>query len=125
MLRINIDEMQGIVILEPDGQLSESDFTSAAKIIDPYIDNDGKLQGIIVHAKSFPGWDCFSAMLAHLSFIKNHHNTVSRLAFATDSPVAGFAERVAPYFVNAKVKHFLYSEITLARKWIIAHDEYG
>ena len=38
MLKVNLSEVEGIAILEPDGELSESDFKTAAEIIDPYIE---------------------------------------------------------------------------------------
>ena len=37
MLHVEIDSIRGIAILSPDGELSASDFTSAANIIDPYL----------------------------------------------------------------------------------------
>ena len=54
-VKIELDEVEGIAILEPDGELSESDFISASKIIDPYIESVGELRGIIIHVQSFPG----------------------------------------------------------------------
>ena len=66
MLTVNLNEIKGIAILEPDGKLSENDFKSAAKIIDPYIKKSGKLNGIIIHVKSFPGWESFSALMTPL-----------------------------------------------------------
>jgi len=46
MLSVEIDEVNGIAILEPDGPLSKGDFELAAKIIDPYINKTGQLNGL-------------------------------------------------------------------------------
>ena len=119
MLTVNLDEMKGIAILEPDGKLSENDFINAAGIIDPYIEKSGKLNGIIIHVKSFPGWDSFSALIKHLKFIKEHHKMVSHVALVTDSPIGGFAEHVASHFVNAEIKSFPFDEFENAEKWIL------
>ncbi|MBL4881879.1 MAG: STAS/SEC14 domain-containing protein [Oleispira sp.] len=119
MLKVEIDEVEGIAILEPDGKLSESDFISAAKIIDPCIERIGKLRGIIVHVQSFPGWDSFSALIAHLKFVKNHHEKISRIAFATDSPIGSFAENVAKHFISAEIKSFEFSELEAAKNWML------
>ena len=119
MLKVDLDEAEGIAILEPDGELSESDFNSAAKIIDPYLENFGELKGIIIHVKSFPGWDSFSSLIAHLKFVREHHRKVSRIAFATDSPIGSFAESIARHFVNAEIKNFDFSELETSRKWIL------
>ena len=122
MLTVNLNEIEGIAVLEPDSELSEADFISASKIIDPYIEKFGKLNGIIIHVKSFPGWDSFSALIKHLKFIKEHHKKVSHVAFATDSPIGGLAEHVASHFVSAKIKSFTFSELEKAKKWV-AGDE--
>ena len=122
MLKVDLDAEEGIAILEPDGDLSESDFNSAAKIIDPYLENFGELKGIIIHVETFPRWDSFSALVAHLKFVREHHKKVSRIAFATDSPIGDFAENIANHFVNAEVKNFDFSELEASRKWILDNE---
>jgi hypothetical protein len=117
MLSVKIDEVHGIALLEPDGALSQSDFESAAKIIDPYIEKSGRLHGLIIHTKSFPGWDSFAALSSHLRFVKDHHKKISRVAFSTDSMVGNFAEAVASHFVNAEIKVFAYQDFEEARNW--------
>ena len=119
MLTVNLDEIDGIAILEPDGELSETDFISASKIIDPYIEKSGKLNGIIIHVKSFPGWDSFSALLTHLSFVKDHHKKVAHVAFVTDSPLGKLAENVANHFISAQIKSYPFSEMETAKEWIM------
>lgn len=55
MLSVEIDEVNGLAILEPDGPLTKGDFESAAKVIDPYIENTDQFNGIIIHTESFQG----------------------------------------------------------------------
>jgi hypothetical protein len=119
MLRVDLSEVDGIAILAPDGQLSESDFISAAQIIDPYIEKFGKLKGVLIHVKSFPGWDSLSALVTHLKFVRSHHEKVSRVAFVTDSPIGSVAENFASHFINAEIKKFTFGEIEAARRWIL------
>jgi len=118
MLSVNIDEVNGIALLEPSGALSESDFKSAAKVIDPWIEKNSRLNGIIIHVESFPGWDSFSAMSSHLKFVKEHHTKISRVAFSTDSVLGKFAESIGSHFVNAEIKVFSFQELELAKAWI-------
>ncbi len=118
MLSVKIDEDKGIAILEPDGPLSQADFDSAAKIIDPYIEKTGQLHGLIIHTKGFPGWDSFAALSSHLRFVKNHHQKIARVAFSTDSVIGNLAEAVASHFVNAEIKVFSYQEFEQARNWV-------
>ncbi len=118
MLNINLDENNSIAILTPEGELTEDDFKHATEIIDPYIKKSGKLKGIIIHVKSFPGWDSFSSLLSHLKFIKEHHRLVSYVAFVTDSPVGALAENIAGHFVSAEIKSFSFDMLEKAVDWI-------
>lgn len=122
MLSTKIDETNGIAILEPDGPLSKNDFQSAGTIIDSFIEKAGRLNGLIIHTKSFPGWDSFAALFSHLTFVKNHHKKVSYVALVTDSVFSNLAETVGSHFVNAKIKSFPFQEIKKAKSWIISNS---
>ena len=118
MLKVNFIESEGIAILEPDGELSESDFITAAKTIDPYIEKVGKLNGLIIYARSFPGWDSFASFITHMKFVKEHHKKVSRIAFVTNSQMGSIAENIASHFVSAEIKSFAFNELEASKKWI-------
>lgn len=123
MLKVNFNENHSIAILEPIDELSENDFIAASRIIDPYIEKSGILTGLIIYTKEFPKWDSFSALLKHLTFIKEHHKKISHVAFVTDSFVGEVAENVASHFIKAKIKNFDFSEMEKAKKWIL-NDNY-
>ena len=120
MLSVEIDEVNGLAILEPDGPLTKGDFESAAKVIDPYIENTDQFNGIIIHTESFPGWNSFAALASHLRFVKEHHKKISRVAISTNSVIGNFSEAVASHFVNAEIKLFSYQELEQAKDWIIS-----
>ena len=120
MLSVEIDEVNGLAILEPDGPLTKGDFESAAKVIDPYIENTDQFNGIIIHTESFPGWDSFAALASHLRFVKEHHKKISRVAISTNSVIGNFSEAVASHFMNAEIKLFSYQELEQAKDWIIS-----
>lgn len=120
MLSVEIDEVNGLAILEPDGPLTKADFESAAKVIDPYVENTDQFNGIIIHTESFPGWDSFAALASHLRFVKEHHKKISRVAISTNSVIGNFSEAVASHFVNAEIKLFSYQELEQAKDWIIS-----
>ncbi len=117
MLGVKIDAEKGIATLCPDGPLSKEDFIEAAALIDPYLEKTARLTGLLIHTESFPGWDSFAALSSHLSFVKEHHKKIARVAFATDSMIGNFAEIVASHFVNAEIKLFPYQELEQAREW--------
>lgn len=118
MLSVEIDEVNDIAILEPDGPLSKDDFVQAARIIDPYIEDNGQLKGLIIHTESFPGWESFTALSSHLKFVKEHHAKISRVALSTDSALGNFAESIASHFVNAEIKLFSYQDFVQAKNWV-------
>ncbi len=117
MLSVEIDKKKDIAILEPDGPLSKDDFIHAAKVIDPYIEKTGQFNGLLIHTKSFPGWESFAGLSSHLKFVQEHHKKVSRVALSTDSVIGNFAEAIAGHFVNAEIKLFSYQELEQARNW--------
>jgi hypothetical protein len=119
MLNITFDKEFPIVTLEPEGALSQSDFETATKIIDPFIKIHGKLKGIIIETESFPGWKDFSALIEHLTFIRNHHKKVKRIAFVTNSVAGTLSEHITSHFVSAEVKSFPYGQHKEARDWIL------
>jgi len=122
MLKINLDKENKILKLKPDGALSQQDFQSVATIVDPFIDEFKKLNGIIIYTKSFPGWDSFSALIKHLQFVSDHHKKISSVAFVTDSIIGDLAEKIATHFINASVRHFDFNDLDNAKEWIIENS---
>ncbi len=119
MLNVELDKVAGIATLRPDGALSENDFESAYRIIDPYIEKSGKLRGLIISTKTFPGWESFGSIIKHFKFVKEHHKKVSHVALVTDSVLGDFAEKIAEHFVSAEIKHFAFDELSSAQSWIL------
>ena len=119
MINTVLDTTTKIVTLQPHGSLKKEDFDNAVKIIDPFITENGKLNGLIIYTESFPGWKDFSAFNRHLLFIKNHHKEIKKIAFVTDSSIGDFAEVISSHFVNATVKNFDYEALNEAKEWIL------
>ncbi|MEH6576756.1 MAG: STAS/SEC14 domain-containing protein [Amphritea sp.] len=119
MLNVELDEATGIATLTPDGTLSVNDFLTASVVIDPYIEKSGRLRGLIINTREFPGWESFGALIKHFKFVKEHHNKVSHVAIVTDSVLGDFAEKVVEHFVAAEIKHFAFGELSKAHSWIL------
>ena len=122
MLTTTLNEQDRIAILEPDGPLSTADFQAASAMIDPFIEKTGDLRGLIIYTESFPGWDSFKALHSHMTFVKEHHRKIPRVAFVTDSVISNLAETIATHFVSADIKSFHYQDLDKARSWILAED---
>jgi len=67
MLDVELDEVNGIATLSPNGALSEKDFESASSLIDPYIEKYGSLKGLIIKTKTFPGWESLGSLIVTAS----------------------------------------------------------
>lgn len=118
MIESNLDTTHSILYVRPKSALSASDFQQLAKTVDPFIEDNGALAGLIIETPSFPGWDSLAGMVAHFRFVHDHHKLIRKIALVTDSPVAGIAERLASHFIAAEIKHFPAGELRPAEVWI-------
>lgn len=118
MLDIQLNNLTATATLIPCGALSEDDFKTATQTIDAFIAEYGKLRGIIIHSKDFPGWDSFGALIDHLKFIKDHHEMVTHIALVTDSMFGDLGEMIASHFISAQIKHFVFNDLSHAQDWI-------
>ena len=111
---------KGIVLIRPQGPIEAGDFESVAKVVDPYIEQNGKLRGVLIEAASFPGWDSFAALVSHLRFVRDHHRLITKIAAVSDSAILSIAPHIAKHFVNAEFRHFQANERAVALAWLEA-----
>ena len=107
----------GVIVVEVKGALRALDFDALALTADTWIEAHGDLQGLVIHAHEFPGWENLGSFLRHVRFVRDHHRKVRRIAFAADSKLASLAPRLAEHFVKAEVKSFGYDELESAVTW--------
>ena len=125
MLHVTLEKEKLLAVLEPDGALSKEDFDNAVRIIDPFIEENGKLNGIVIYTESFPGWEDFAALSRHITFIKNHHKKIARLAFVTDTAVIDYTKAIAAPFVEAEIKVFPFAQFDEAKAWVANAGEHA
>jgi hypothetical protein len=109
---------KGILIVTPEGPLEKSDFEQLAKEIDPFIAAKGRLTGVMIYTKSFPGWDSFGAFLSHLRFVADHHRQIERVAIVTDSQFRKILPRIADHFAKAQIRDFEFAHKAPALAWL-------
>lgn len=109
---------EGLLIIRPMGSLEAADFQRIAQVVDPFIEANGKLHGVMIDAESFPGWKDFAALVAHLSFVKDHHRKIEKIAAVSDSSFLTIAPKLASHFVQADVRHFAHSQREEALAWL-------
>jgi tRNA U38,U39,U40 pseudouridine synthase TruA len=118
MFNYELNRAEGILIVEPIGPLESTDFEQLVQEVDPYIEENGELNGLMVYAESFPGWDNFAAFLSHIKFVKNHHQKIKKIAAVTDGGFLAIMQQIANHFVAAEIKHFDYHDKDAALNWL-------
>jgi tRNA U38,U39,U40 pseudouridine synthase TruA len=120
-LSFELIEDEGVLILQPKGELEAADFERLSTEVDAYIDKAGELNGLMIVAEHFPGWDDFSALSAHVRFVKDHHRKIRRVAVVTNDRLVSAMPRIASRFVDAKIRAFQMTERDEALLWVVGN----
>lgn len=118
MVEFELLQPEGILLLRPTGRLEAADFAKISQEIDPWIEANGRLYGIMIDAASFPGWKDFSALIAHFKFVRDHHRKIEKVAVVSDSSFLSYAPKVAAHFVQADLRHFSHAQREEALRWL-------
>ena len=118
MIRYRILEDKGIVVVEPVSALSAEDFQALGESVDQYLEQHLVIQGLLIHARSFPGWESLAGLTSHIKFVRGHHKKIRRVALVTDTALGSLAQALAKHFVSAEIRHFPYSELREAMEWL-------
>ena len=107
-----------VLVLEPKGELIAADFERLAKEIDPFLEEVGGLNGLLVVADKFPGWDDFAAFSSHMKFVREHQARIKRVGMVTSDRVLSAVPRFSSHFLDAEVKTFPTSGRDEALVWV-------
>jgi hypothetical protein len=116
-LEYKMDEVAGVLTLIPHDDLGVADFANVGEVVDAQIEKAGRLNGIVIVADEFPGWDSLSAMTSHFRFVRNHHKSIGRVAFVTDDRFLSAVPRLAKHFVAAEIQRFEPGATEEAQRW--------
>lgn len=119
MLNYELRRFDGILVLMPDGALEASDFETLTRRVDAYLGQNGMLHGVMIRANAFPGWKNFGALVAHLKFVKRHHQQIEKVALVADSIAATIMPHIASHFIHAGVRQFEPSDEDAAWDWLM------
>lgn len=123
MIDYEFRHAEGVLVLRPERPLEAADFIAITGQVDTYLTGHGKLHGVLIHAKSFPGWKDFAALLAHLKFLKEHLHRIGKVAVVADGTLAQVLPNFANHFIHAQVQHFDFPRETDAWDWLIQTRE--
>lgn len=117
-LKFELLDEQGVLIMQPEGELEAVDFDRLRELLDPYLRSSGALQGVMIVAERFPGWDDFAALTSHVRFVRDHHTKVLRVALVTSDRLVSAIPRFASRFVDAEVRVFPIIKRDEALLWV-------
>lgn len=120
MIDVELFRDAGVVTVFPTGPLSEADFVELAGLVDPYLEAQGALNGLMIVAAQVPGWDNLSALVRHVRFVRDHHARIRRVAVVSDSPVLELLPALMSHFVQADVRRFPFDQRDAAFDWLKA-----
>jgi hypothetical protein len=114
----------GVLVIEPRGALRAEDFDALSAAADAWIESTVQpLRGIVVHARTFPGWENLGSFLRHVRFVRDHHREVPRVALSTDAALAGIASTLVDHFTQAVIKRYDYEDVDCAIAWAAGRNE--
>jgi hypothetical protein len=118
MIHFELLRDQGILTVTPEGPLQAADFNKLSEVVDPFIETNGNLIGLLIDAPTFPGWQSFGDMVSHFKFVKNHEQHIKKVAVVSDSGFASIMPHVVRHFIHAEIHQFGSSEKVQALAWL-------
>ena len=118
MIHFELLRAQRILTITPEGPLQAADFQKLSEAVDPLIETEGDLKGLLIDAPSFPGWESFGDMVSHIKFVKNHERHIEKVAVVSDSGFLSIMPRFISHFIHAQIRHFGSSEKVQALAWL-------
>ena len=109
-----------VVVVEVVEPLRAQDVEELASVVDGRLTEHATLHGLVLHARSFPGWQNVGGLVQHLQFIIGHHRHLDRVALAVDGPLASVAATFAALVAHPVVRHFRFDELDAAIAWASA-----
>lgn len=108
---------KGVMVVEVTRPLSARDFDAVGLAADPWIKAHGKLEGVVVHTRAFPGWEDFASLVRHVQFAGDYVRKVRRVALVTNASLVRLTPQVAGRLVEAELKTFGFEELDAAVTW--------
>jgi len=121
MIDLSFTAESNIVAAKIRGELQASDWNDVAPIIDKQITEHGKIN-LLLDATDFDGWENLNAAKNHLSFVKNHHNKIQRVAVIAGKRWQHWIAAAASVFVNADLKIFAEDLAYKAQEWLQGNE---
>lgn len=118
MIRAQLLRADGVLVVEPRGALEAADFERLRLLLEPHLRDAGRLEGLLVFAEAFSGWEDFAAMLANLRFVGDLQHHLRRVALLGDDAVTHLAKPLGDWLVDAEIRDFAFADREQAEAWL-------
>lgn len=118
MIEFDLLRDKAILVVRPTGRLEATDFEKLSAAVDPFLADNGMLNGLLIEAPFFPGWNDFAGLIGHLKFAGDHQRRIRRVAAVTDSAVLSILPRIAEHFAQPEIRAFTATERVTAVAWL-------
>lgn len=122
MLTITVDDAHNCLLVEPEGRLTETDFEKLTESFNTRANESDSIPNLVIHAKGFPGWADFGGLAGHLSFVRDHHKLIRKIALVSDARILDMAPQIAGRFLQADIRHFAGGDLEAALDWVGAAE---
>jgi hypothetical protein len=108
---------EGVVVVKLLSPLATETFEALALTVDNYLASHDRLEGLVIEAHSRPSWENLGSFVRHLSFVRDHHRKIGRVALVADAPIARAAATLAARVLGPEVESFPTSALDAAIRW--------
>lgn len=116
-IQSRLDPDSEVIIVEADGPLGAPDIDALESTVGTWLARHAELRGLVLHARTVPGWQNMAGLTRHIKFVHDHHRHIRRVAVAVDGPMAELAPRLAGRLMHPHMRHFGYHELDAPRGW--------
>ena len=107
-----------VLVLKPRGSLTREDFETVSEKLEPVLKQRGSLEGILIEAGNFPGWQNLGGFLSHMKFIAEHQSKVPKIALVTDDKMLKSIPKTLGAVIRTEVRSFQSGEVPAAMSWL-------
>lgn len=106
-----------VLLVELTSETSAEDFARVRDVADEWLEADGEVRAMVIHADDLSAWKHPATVLRHWQLIWHHHRQLSRVAVAVGGSAGDLISAVGDEFTNAEVKEFAPDQRSQAICW--------
>lgn len=119
MIGLQITEQNSIIHATPLGRISESDIKdTVGPQVDKMLRRYAHIKGVLIDASDFEGWEDFSAFIAHMAFIRDHHDKIGKVAIMNCHKYRDVLQYVTALVPDTKFHFYDKQQEEEAEQWL-------